>query len=407
MLATAGTMTIGLPRAMAEQKRMIGANNRIGIGLIGCGNYGNNLIDVLLKHHTEMNVGIHSICDIWKPLMDTTAEKIRKKTGSSPHKSTRYQDVLNHPEVDAVIIASPDFAHCRQMIDAANAGKHIYVEKPMATRMADANAALDAVRASNIVCHVGTQRRADPKYIGAAHFFHENQPLGQIINAEANWNVNDERWVRDYSEVRREDVDWEAFLMDLPFRPFNPHMVRMWRLYRECCHGPIGLLGTHLIDVATWFLDDSLPSRVVGFGDHMLWKDRRETMDYQHCIYSFPKGWVLQFQARFQNSHGGSRNRFFGTNGIFDTDTWEFRGDGGGKNRLKEVIKAPVAEGLGDNSRYNLLADWVQCMHHGGQPLCDINHGYAHSVASIMGFQACLTGKPAIFDSHKRTIRLG
>ncbi|MEX0680997.1 MAG: Gfo/Idh/MocA family oxidoreductase [Balneolales bacterium] len=406
MLATAGTITLGFPKAEAATLNPAGANERIHIGLIGCGGYGRYLMGLMLNQYEYLNIRFIAVCDVWKPQMDIASERIREATGVTPFQSTRYQDVLDHPDVDAVVIASPDFAHSRQLVDAAKAGKHIWVEKCMATRMADANAALDAIREYGVVCQVGTQRRGDRRNIATARFMRENRPLGQIINADINININNERWQRDVDDVRREDVDWEAFLMYLPNRPYNPHMLRAWRLYKDCSFGSIGLLGTHSIDATTWLCDDSLPERVVGFGSHMLWKDRRETMDYQHCIFSYPKGWVLNFHSRFQNSYFDGHNFIYGTNGTFDTQSWVFRGEGGGENRLEQPIEAPVAEGLSEDSRDNMFLNWVTCIREGGKTYADIYAGYAHSVAAIMGFQSLLTGQPVVFDSRKRAIRV-
>jgi len=375
-------------------------NDRLGIAFIGCGIRANNHLDELWRKMDALNIEVRALADVWKVNLEKTADKIKEKTGKRPQTFQRYGDLLALKDVDAVFITTPDFAHCPILVDAAKAGKHAYVEKPMASTLADANAAVDAVTTSGIVCQVGTQRRSEGVHIAAAKLM-QSGVLGKLIKADCGWNDNGPRWDRPYDQVRKEDVDWDQYLMHLPKREFDPRFYMCWHLYKECSVGLVGLLGSHLIDVATWYADDPLPQSAVGMGANIVWPDR-ENFDTQECLFQYPKGFILQYTSRLGNKFIDAENTFYGANGIFDTRTWTARGEGGGKDALKNDIKVEPEKSP------THIENWLECIRAGNTKTnAAIQAGYAHSVASIMGSAACDTGKRMIFDAEKREIREG
>ena len=376
------------------------ANERLGVALIGCGGRGNYILGECLKRRKTRNLEFPAVCDVWKVNLESTAARIEEATGRMPRTFTRYADLLALPEVDCVIIATPDFAHSPILTAAAEAKKHAYVEKPMASRMEDANAALDTVLKNGIVCQVGTQRRSDGMHVAAARLI-QSGVLGKMIKCECGWHDNGPRWERDFSDVRQEDVDWEQYLMYLPARKFDARMFRLWHLYKECSVGLVGLLGSHLIDIATWYNDDPLPRYAVGMGENIVWTERENT-DTQECLFYYPKGFLLQYSSRLGNSKRGPENVFYGTRGIFDTESWVARGNGGGADKIEEPIKVEPIRAM------DHVDNWIRCVHAGNpRTHADIHTGYAHSVASIMGSLACDTGHRMGFDPEARIVKGG
>ncbi len=137
-----------------------GANERLSIGIIGCGGRAGTLmsqIQLLAKSH---NCEITAVCDVWQPNLSAAVARVKKAWGKEPRKFTRFNDVLALADIDAVVIATPDFGHCPIMIAALEAGKDVYCEKPMALKIENANKALDLARAKERVVQVGTQRRS-------------------------------------------------------------------------------------------------------------------------------------------------------------------------------------------------------------------------------------------------------
>ena len=396
--ASAAAMLASHPRESGGQGQS--ANGRLGLALIGCGGRGNDRLAAYMKLAKKHNLECVALCDVWKKNLEATAAGVEKNTGKRPKTLTRYQDVLALPEVDCVIITTPDFAHSPILIDAAKAKKHAYVEKPMAVRLEDANAAVDAVEENGIVCQVGTQKRSEGLHIAAAKLI-QSGVLGTMVKCQTTYVRNVPSWDRDYSDVREEDVDWKQYLMYLPKTPFDARRFRCWHLYRDYNVGLVGLLGAHVIDVATWYMDDPLPLSAVGMEAKLVWTDR-EHADTQECLFTYPKGHMLQFTSRLGNAEGGPQNVFLGSKGSFDTDSWTARGAGGCEGHIEEPIKVDAEPTVSH------MENWVQCMREGNRKTnADVHAGYAHSVASIMGARACETGRRMVFDPERRTIAEG
>ncbi len=392
-----GAAAVGAARVARGQS----ANGRIGVALIGCGNRGGDRLEAFMRLSQKHNLACVALCDVWKHNLESMAARVEQVTGARPKTFTRYANVLALPEVDCVIITTPDFAHSPILIDAAGAGKHTYVEKPMAVRLEDARDAADAVEASGIVCQVGTQFRSDGRHIASAKLI-QSGLLGTLIKSQNTYVRNVPSWQRPYDDVREEDVDWEQFLMYLPEQQFDARKFRCWHLYRDLCHGLIGLLGVHPIDVAHWYTEDPLPSSAVGLEAARVWTDRQHA-DTQECVFQYPKGHLLQFTGRLGNSNGGAQNVFYGSRGTFDTASWTATGEGGiDKERIEEPVKVEPEEAVSH------MENWVMCMREQNRATrAPVQAGYAHSVASILGAQACARGTRLVYDHEKRIIKEG
>jgi predicted dehydrogenase len=203
------------------------------------------------------------------------AADLADKHGMKPQQFARHQDLLALPGLDAVIITTPDHAHCAVLTDVVRAGKDAYVEKPLCARLEDAIAAHDLVKGSKQVVQVGTQRRSSPKFRAACEYVRSGA-LGPICKIETAWNRNVPSWSRPVDMVRPDEVDWEQYQVYLPKREFDPVRYRCWQLFYEHTTGLVGLLGSHMIDVALWFMDDPVPTSAVALGGNLTWKDGRE-----------------------------------------------------------------------------------------------------------------------------------
>ena len=218
------TAAVGAPRTARA------ANDRIGIGLVGCGSRGTYLLDQALAA-APGQIQLVGLCDVWSQAREKLAASMKTKLpGQTPKLMARHQDLLNTPGLDAVIIATPDHAHCGVLRDAVRARKDAFVEKPLSVRLDDAASALDVVQASDRIVQVGTQRRSSA-YFQAAEQYVRSGALGHISRVETAWNRNIASWNRSVEAVRPEDVDWEQYQMDLPRRPFDPVRYRCWQWY--------------------------------------------------------------------------------------------------------------------------------------------------------------------------------
>lgn len=366
--------------------RALGANDRISIGWIGAGGRGTQLVNDLHKFDKDLNVEITAVCDVWRPAREKAANTLKGWYGKDVRLFAGYEDVLALRDVDAVIIASPDFAHSKMLAAALKAGKDVYCEKPMASELEDAKLAMDAAKGANRVVQIGTQRRSEGRWKAAARMI-QSGILGTISRVEIGWNDCGPRWNRGFSDVKPEDVDWKLYLMGKPDRPFDPSFYRRWHFYRELTNGTIALLGSHYIDVASWVMDDPVPSSAVASGGHYVWKDGREHEDTVYAIYEYPKGFVARYLSGLGNS-AESGMRVYGTNGMFSESTWTFTGAGGsGKDKIADTIKVEPEK------NEDHMRNWVECLRSRAQTNAPIETGYNHSVACILGYQALLTGK--------------
>jgi predicted dehydrogenase len=398
--------SLAVAAAGSRSRGILGANDRLRIGIIGCGGRGNYLLREIEKLAEARNLEIAALCDVWQANLARTQERVAAWQSTPLKTASRYREVITDPDLDAVVIATPDFAHTPILIDALMEGKDVYVEKPMATRLEDANRAVDLARSRGSVVQVGTQRRSDPRYWSGARLI-QSGILGRISEIEAGWHDCRPRWARDYSDVRPQDVDWEQFLMDLPPQPFNAERFRRWQLFQDFTVGTPGLLGSHLIDVATWFMNDPLPTSAVAHGGVYVWKDGREHADTLDCIIEYPKGFLVNYSTRLGNRYPNTTGEddpipttFYGTRGTFDTVSWEARGEGAGEDALKDPVLVPPEESEG-----NHVENWIECVRTRDRTSAPIEAGHAHSVASIMCFKAWRSGRRQVFDPISREIK--
>jgi len=398
-LVRSGAAAMALGSLSMPSARAQGANDRLSIGIIGCGGRGAGaLMPEVYSQGKDLNVEITAICDVWRPAREKAVAQVKEWYGREPRAFSRYQELLALDDVDAVTIATPDFAHSPILAAAAKAGKDAYCEKPMATKLKDAKAAVDAVVANQRVVQIGTQRRSDGRHKGGAALI-QSGVLGAISEVEAAFHDAGPRWARGYGDVKQEDVDWQGYLMDLPKRPFDPARYRRWHLYKDYTVGTPGLLGSHMMDVAVWFMDDLLPLTGTANGGIFVWRDGREHADTLRCLLTYPKGWLLNYCTRLGNTKAPADVVFYALKGTFDTTSWTAVGDGGGREKLTQPVKAEAQPGE------NHMRNWLECIRSRQQPNAPVQAGYAHSVASIMCFQAFETGRTQLYDAEKREIR--
>ncbi len=376
----------------------VGANDRIRIAVIGCGGRGYNAhMGEIEKLAKECNVEITAVCDVWRPNLEKAAERVRQNFGNKPKTTTRFMDILENKEIDAVTIATPDHAHSPILAAAARAGKHAYCEKPMADRLDHAQEALHAVEDAGVIVQVGTQRRSWPDHLGACKLIRSGI-LGTVTEVETSWNDNGPRWNRPFDDVRQEDVDWEQYLIHLPQRPFDPRRYRCWHLYKDYTSGTPGLLGSHFMDIVVWFLQEETPQSCMAHGAKLIWKDR-EHADTCQCVYEFPKGFMVRYATRLGNSKRFiGEVSFFGSRGTFDTTSWKVTPEGGGKDKIAETIDIQPEPCPGH------MQNWLECMRSGKQPVAPIRAGFNHSVAAIMAFRSMELGRRQIYDKKTEEI---
>ncbi len=389
------------PAVRIAAAKPVGANDRIRVAIIGCGGrgVGSHMAD-LEKSAKDYNLEIAGVCDVALPKLEAAAARVQENFGKKPKMTQRYAEILADPNIDAVTIATPDHAHSPVLADAARAGKHAFCEKPMADRLDSAKDALHACEEAGIVVQIGTQRRSDAKHRGSAKLI-QTGILGTVTEVQTAWQRAVPSWERDYSDVKQEDVNWDQYLMHLPKRSFDPRRYRCWHLYKDYTSGLPGLLGSHIMDLATWFLEDPVPTSCVAHGAKLIWKNR-EHDDTCECVFEFPKGFLLTYSSRLGNStwYGGEAN-FYGSAGTFNSTTCTAVPDGGvDAQKIKEAVTAKPIPCKGNGHMRN----WLECIRSGEETTSPIRTGYNHSLLAIMAYRAMETGLRQRYDAQREDI---
>lgn len=369
------------------------ANSRIGIGVIGTGSRGNAHFRDLVRLE-DLNFSIQGVCDVYTPAREAAVATVRKQWGNAPRATSDYREMLAWPEIDAVIIASPDYTHSVMLKHAVEAGKDVYCEKPMGTVFREAKDAYLAVKKSRQVVQIGTQRRSEGVYVAAAKLV-QSGILGEITRINVSVNFQEPRWRRDYSRVRQQDVDWKRFLMHRPAKNYDARLLREWQLFSYNTNGIAGLWMSHFTDVVHWFTGDPYPDSAVANGGVFLWKDGRETSDVFEAVLTYPKGFLFTFAMSLTNE-AGNVNMWHGTRGTLDMDRLVLSGAGSKRpDRIAQETK------IQPESVSSHMHDFIECVRGRGTPRADIQAGFSHAVAGTMASTALAEGRRMRFDRQR------
>ncbi len=385
----------------ASYSRVLGANERLRIALIGCGGRGIGAhMGGVAKVAKEQNAAVTAVVDPWRVARERAAMKAKEWFGVEARQCVSYRDVVGREDIDAVMIASCDHQHTTHLEAAARAKKDVYCEKPLSKDLPSLIRACDAVRASQVVCQIGTQLRSLPSMTGCRALFRTGV-LGKVSRIERHRNATRPYWYSRLKKVEPKDVEWAEFLCGLPDRPFNAELFSGWYGYREFSDGPVPGLGSHFIDLVHYITGAKHPVSAVCHGGTFTWKDHGFTCpDHVEALWIYPEGFMVTYSTNFGNS-SGNVERLYAEHGIMDLLPWgapTVAGDGAirkGKLGKAEPVK-PVPHD-------DHVLDWLKCIRSRGTPNADIEAGYQHAVAVVMAMKAFDTGRRIRYDAEKRT----
>ena len=384
---------------MVLERSALGANDRISVGMIGTGDRCGSHIQELGKLRESNKVEITAVCDVWRRNREAAAARVEKLFGKKPFQTSRFGELIARDDIDAVVIATPDFAHTPIMIEALKNKKDVYVEKPMSITIEEANEAMDLARKNERVVQAGTQRRSEGCWKAARKFLASGQ-LGQVTRVSAANCFNEPRWARDFSDCKQEDVDWDAYLFNRPKVAFDPRLLRRWHLYKMCTNGISGLWMSHLVDAAANVMNASYPNSAVALGGIYMWKDGREHTDVFHALLDYPEGFLFNWCMGLTNA-AGTHYTIHGRYGTLDPEKLTYTGEGGEKDKQ-------IADGkLDPIPDENHMANWLDCIRTRQRPNADIEFGHQHSAATIMAANALETGQRMRYDRDQRKILPG
>lgn len=353
-------------------------NERIRIGIIGTGDRGQGLMKIL---QDMKNIEVVAICDI-------LSFRLKAASGITP-KAAVYNDhrlLLEHKELDAVVISTPLSTHASIASDAIDADVHIYCEKTMVKGATETLKLYNKFKSNHSkIFQTGHQYHSSRLYTHVVEMIQSGE-IGTISAVDAQWNRNG-NWRRPvpYSKAERQ-VNW--------------------RMYREYSYGLTAELSSHQIDFCNWFMD-AHPERVAGFGDVSFWKDGRETYDNTHLIYSYPNGVKASFTCLTNNAKDDYQIKVFGDKGTiiidyqnawkypegkYEKEIGEVDGVSGATVKWKEGKGIPIDYAHTEPTR-QALEDFRSAIINNQEPLSNFKSGAMTSFAVEMGIKAMDTNQ--------------
>ena len=276
----------------------------LNIGLIGCGEEGRVLMNAALK---IPNIRFRAVCDIW-PYNRRYGERLLEKFGHDPKPFEDYREMLSAvPDLDAVIVATPDFVHAEHTNTSLKAGKHVYCEKLMSNTVEGARSMVRTAKETGRLLQIGHQRRSNPRYIYARdRIVHGNRLLGRLTNATAQWNraVTEDLGFPAKQAIPEEVLNRYGYA--------NMHEFRNWRWFKRYSGGVISDLGAHQIDVFNWMLGSNPTSVIAGGGRDYY--PNHEWYDNVFAIYEYPTPEQIvrtSYEVLTTTSAGGGYYEYF------------------------------------------------------------------------------------------------
>lgn len=432
-LAGAGVAGTALASTATSYARILGANDRVGVGIVGFSDrFRGALLPSFHKVAPELNFEFVALSDIWSRRRDEGSAAIEKAMGNKVALARNNEELYQNKNVEAVFVATADFQHSYHAVEAIKAGRDVYCEKPLAHTMEDAHAIRNAVKGSDRIFAVGTQRRSSAVYKKAYDFINSGQ-FGDIVAVEMVWNVNQPgRWRRPklVSEIREADTDWKRFLINHPYEPFDPRKYLEFRLFWPYSSGIPDQWMVHQIDTVHWFSGFPHPRSVVANGGIYLWKDGRKNWDTMTAVFDYgpandpAKGFQVVFSSRMTNAAGGVKEIYYSNGGSIDLDKSAVTPDGGLTERyanemgmkpnlltatsLAQAAAASTAADTGaDEMTVANVRNWLECVRSRKTTNANIDAGYSHSIALCMNIAAIQSGQRITFDDAKQEVVIG
>lgn len=408
--------------------RIRGASDRVIVGLIGCGGRGMNVANLM---RAVSGVEYGAVCDVY----ETNVRAAREWAGAGARSFGDFRRLLELKDVDVVHIATPDHWHAILTVLACQAGKDVYVEKPLAHNVREGRAMVAAARRYNRIVQTGTQQRSAPHY----------REVQRIIQAG---ELGEVRYVRvwNYSNLTPggighlpdepvpEGLDWDMYLGPAPKVPFNRNrFLSTFRWFRDYAGGTMTDFGTHRLDTVQQIMGVAAPRTVVATGGRFTLQDAGEMPDLLQVTYEYDHpqrgGFVLSYESCNLNAHGaggrtpgmayysmrGSDDRphgeaYYGTNGTLIADRIGF-----------EIYPEPLKPALTARQRSKPIDGWriepkrvqakdatdlhvknfIACVRSRQHPVAEVEIGHRSTTTAHLGNIAYLIGRRLVWNAAK------
>ncbi|MGQ9731345.1 MAG: Gfo/Idh/MocA family protein [Candidatus Zipacnadales bacterium] len=394
--SVAGAVALGTARrGTPAGGQVLGANDRIHMAVIGCGGMGTNHLRRLVDRskRPEEKLKVVAVCDVYEPRRE------RAKAISNGEAYLHYGEVLERPDVDAVLIATPDHWHAKISIDALEAGKDVYCEKPMTLYWHEAKQVAEVVRRTGRVFQCGVQSTSDDIWWQANRLIREGA-IGKLTWSQSGycrnsrggeWNYNIE------SQCTPDTLDWNLWLGPAPKRPFDPERFFRFRKYWDYSGGVATDLLFHALGHMAIALGPEFPESVSAEGGIYVQHDR-EVPDTYHTTIRYPSGHTLVMASSMCNRQawpeiirGHEATMYFEPPGIVIRPEEEY------KDQRPELTVAP-------EPRADHMTNFLECVRTRAKPHCNAEVAYRVCVAIALGVMSYREGRVIKFDPVKEEV---
>jgi predicted dehydrogenase len=374
--------------------RVLGANDRIQMGVIGPGSRGTHVMRKFLEHS---DVEVTALCDVYARHVDQAMQHAQRARSFKDHRA------LVEQQLDIVLIATPDHWHAVQTIDALNAGKDVYVEKPLSLKIEEGPEIVKAARVNERICQVGMQQRSGKHYLEAKREYIDTGKLGKVTLARTWWHGNTyhARKAPDYLLQQPSNLDWAKFLGPLKWRDYDPQQYHNWRAYLDFGGGQVTDLFTHWIDVVHMFLEEDIPTAAVASGGIYIYKDGRTAPDTISVLLDYGGRFTATFEATLAAGIRGAAVEICGDDGRLYIDRSRYLFYPAGRDPKPVEVKAEEGS---DPLTADHVANFLECVKSRKRPNGDVLIGHRSAQASHLGNIAYVEKRRIAFDPIREEI---
>lgn len=402
LAGTAGIAIGGIGFSAKSYGSILGANERITMAVVGIRGQGNGHINTWCKLKDNRNVFLKTLCDVDEALFAERVKKVQTETGSIPQTEWDMRKVFDDKEIDAVSIATPNHWHALAAIWAAQAGKHVYVEKPSNHNVFEGRKMIEAGNKYNVRIQVGFQNRSITNVMEAMKFLHEGG-IGDVYLAKGLCYKPRDSFGISADSMPPKTLHYDMWLGPAPYRAYNEKRGHYnWHWHWDTGNGDTGNQGPHQFDIARWGLNkNEHPAKIYSTGGIYGINPRecsQETPNTQTSLFTYSDGKVLEFETRGRFTNGESSldikigNVFLGTDGYLELNggTWKaFRQRekepfaGSNKETSELTIDPTFRVAPGGSEHY---ANFIDSIRSGNNYdlHCDIREGHYSSALPIL-----------------------
>jgi predicted dehydrogenase len=404
----AGSKTFGF--TAKSYNRIIGANDRIHVAIIGLNGRGGSMCTTFAK---QPNCLVNTVCDVDSRTIPITQKKVAAASNltNGPKGEGDVRKVMQDKDIDAIYIATPDHWHAPMAIMGCQAGKHVYVEKPVSHNPHEGEMAVAAARKYSRIVQMGAQRRSSPLAIQCVQELHSGI-IGRVYFAKA-WYTNNRKATYLKPAAVPDWLNYDLWQGPVPRKPYQDGLIHYnWHWFWDYGTGEALNNGTHEVDLARWGLGVELPTRVSSVGGRYQFKDDWQTPDTQIVTMDYPNRVSLMWENRSSNGmkiEGEERGViFYGDNGSVRSDGEEYTVYDQNGKVVKEVKKQGPAQDAGIQGRNTAspslgmdaqhVANFLESIRDNKRPNCDVELGYKSVVAMQLGNISWRVGRDLHLD---------